>query len=148
MTNTAEAQKNPQQKHLFSWIRLALFFCLMLYFLLRAIDLLHQAGCAQNPGVGGTIESDDLGLFSAGYQWLVMLSGAAIFATWPGVSKWRGLWRAFLFIVVSFCLSIALSVWYENDVAETCVRPVTAVRNTDCIDMRMTNIANIALQRI
>ena len=148
MTNSAEVQQNPKQKHLASWIRLALFFCLMLYFLMRSIDYLHQAGCAQSPGAGMTIESGDLGLISAGFQWLVMLFGAAIFATWPGVSKWRGLWRAFLFLLISFCLSIVLSVWYETDVAETCVRPGAAMLDSDGAGFSAAKLANISLARI
>lgn len=120
----------------------------MLYFLMRSIDYLHQAGCAQSPGAGMTIASGDLGLIAAGYQWLVMLLGAAIFATWPGVSKWRGLWRAFLFLLISFCLSIVLSVWYETDVAETCVRPGVAMLDSDAANMSMTKLANVPPARI
>ncbi|MFZ6873996.1 hypothetical protein ACO0LF_18210 [Undibacterium sp. Di27W] len=132
MTNTPEVntkvKRSGKPKHLLAWLRLALFFCLMLYFLMRAIDYLHQAGCAQSPAVGATIASGDLGFISAGYQWLVMLLGAAIFATWPGVSRGRGMWRALLFLLISFCLSIVLSVWYEDVAAETCVRPVAAIQ--------------------
>lgn len=123
MAHTPAAQKDTEKKHLLPWIKISLLFCLMVYSLLRAIDYLHQAGCAQNPGVGSTIESSDLGFISAGYQWLVMLAGVFIIGNWPGVGKWRRLWRAFLFLLISFILSISLSVWYESEVAETCVRP-------------------------
>lgn len=147
MTNSTEVQQD-KHKYLFSWIRLTLFFCLMLYFLVRAIDYLHQAGCAQSPGAGMTIKSSDLGFISAGYQWLVMLLGAAIVATWPGVSKWRGLWRGFLFLVISFCLSIVLSVWYESHVAETCVRPDAAMQESSAADLSMTKLASDPRARI
>lgn len=95
-----------------------------------------------------TIKSSDLGFISAGYQWLVMLLGAAIVATWPGVSKWRGLWRGFLFLVISFCLSIVLSVWYESHVAETCIRPGAAMQEGSTADLSMTKLANALPARI
>lgn len=116
----------------------------MLYFLTRAIDYLHQASCAQSPAVGATIASLDLGFISAACQWLVLLLGAVICVTWPGVSTGRGVWRAGLFIVTGFCLSVVLSVWYEADVAETCVRPGVAVQ----YEMHEIPIAIIAASHI
>ncbi|WP_162042602.1 hypothetical protein [Undibacterium sp. YM2] len=123
MTSIPTPPTGTSRKHLLPWIRISLLCCLMLYSLARAIDYLHQAGCAQNPGVGATIASIDLGMISAGFQWLFMLSGAFILGTWPGVRKWRRLGQASVFLVLSFCLSIVLSVWYEAEVAETCAQP-------------------------
>lgn len=148
LQKTPELQQSRLQNSIVPWLRLALFFCLMLYFLMRSIDYIYLAGCAQSLGAGTTIESGDLGLVSAGYQWLVMLLGAAIVATWPGVSKWRGLWRAFLFIVTSFCLSIVLSVWYESHVAETCVRPGAAMLESGTADFKINRLANAPPTRI
>ena len=114
----------------------ALIYCL--YCLSCSLDYLHRAACAQSLGAGTSVQSINLDSIATLYEMAYLALGAGMCCLWPGSSKWRGLWRAFLFLLLAFPFSIVLSMYYEHHIVDLRLEETDKVNtNSICSESKL-----------